>query len=488
MTRRPGPPTGGGLTWRPGLRAAIVLTVAAVTLLTTVAMALTTYQLQAGSTRQRFTASAQAAFDSDAQQAHQFLVRGTAFGSAVDGVAEYMRARLGLTWALVNFTPTSGPVSTSRDDEYVPVAGTGGSFPGQLPVSEVDQARNRWGSVRYTADTPAGPQLVIVGEVEPGLLLAEFYDARAVEGELTALRDRLALVAAVIALLGGALGVVAARTVQRRVRTAAVAARRFGDGALDTRLPVQGRDELADLAGSFNAMAERLGESIEQLRLKDQQQRRFVADVAHDLRTPLASMVAAADGLHSADEEDRTRSAELLGSQARRLGALVEDLLEMSRFDAGAAELRPEAVDLEALVADAVQVSAPGTAIAVRRTGDATAFGDPRRLHTIVRNLVTNAVRHGEPPVTVTVDGTEPGRVRVVVADAGPGLPADLAPVVFDRFVRGDRARSGTEGSGLGLAIAQENARLHGGRLDVHHDGGAVFTLTVPRGEPIDAG
>ncbi len=472
------------MTWRPSLRAAIVLTVAAVSLLTTVAMALTTYQLQAGSARERFAASAQASFDSDAQQAHQFLVRGTGFGSAVDGVAEYMRARLGLTWALVNFTPTSGPVSTSADGRYVPVAGTGGLFPGQLPVSEVDEARRRWGSVRYAVDTPEGPQLVIVGEVEPGLLLAEFYNARSLDRELATLRNRLAVVAAAVVLLGGALGVLAARGVQRRVRTAADAARRFGDGALDTRLPVQGRDELADLAGSFNAMARRLGESIEQLRRKDQQQRRFVADVAHDLRTPLASMVAAADGLHSPDAADRARSAELLGTQVRRLGALVEDLLEMSTFDAGAAELRPEAVDLEALAADAVRLSAPGADIPVRRTGDASAFGDPRRLHTIVRNLVTNAVRHGEPPVTVTVDGTAPDVVRVAVADSGPGLPAELAPVVFDRFVRGDRARSRTEGSGLGLAIAQENARLHGGRLDVHDDGGAVFTLTVPRGEP----
>ncbi|ROP42504.1 sensor histidine kinase [Saccharothrix texasensis] len=467
--------------WRPGLRAAIVLTVAAVSLVTTAAMALTTYQLQAGSAQERFTASAQAAFDSDTQQAHQFLVRSTAFESAVGGVAEYMGARLGLTWALVNFTPTSGPVSTAADGRYVPVAGTGGSFAGQLPVSRVDEARRGGRSVRYTADTPDGPQLVIVGEVEPGLLLAEFYHARGIDRELSALRDRLAVVAAVIALLGGALGVLAARGVRRRVRTAALAARRFGDGALDTRLPVRGRDELADLAGSFNAMAQRLGESIEQLRLKDQQQRRFVADVAHDLRTPVASMVAAADGLRSPDAEDRARSAELLASQARRLGALVEDLLEVSRFDAGAAELRPEAVDLEALVEDAVQVSAPDADVTVRSTGDVTLFADPRRLHTIVRNLVTNAVRHGEPPVAVTVDGTAPDLVRVAVADSGPGLPAELAPVVFDRFVRGDRARSRTEGSGLGLAIARENARLHGGRLDVD---GAVFTLTVPRGEP----
>ncbi|MFD7657340.1 sensor histidine kinase, partial [Actinosynnema sp. NPDC059797] len=333
---------------------------------------------------------------------------------------------------------------------------------------------------------PDGPQLVIVGEVEPGLLLAEFYSTRKLDRELAALRGALALVAVLVALLGGVLGVLAARGIQRRVRTAALAARRLGEGALDTRLPVEGRDELADLAGSFNAMARRLGESIEQLRLKDRQQRRFAADVAHDLRTPLASLIAAADGLHSADEADRARSAELLGSQARRLGALVEDLLEISRFDAGAAEFRPEVVDLGALVADAVELSAPGADVRVEHVGDTTVFGDPRRLHTVVRNLVANAVRHGGPPVTAAVDGGAPDVVRVRVADSGPGLPDELVPVVFDRFVRGDRSRRHTGGSGLGLALAQENARLHGGRLEVRNDGGAVFTLTVPRGDTGD--
>ncbi|MBW4716433.1 HAMP domain-containing histidine kinase [Saccharothrix sp. SC076] len=442
-------------------------------------MALTTYHLQESTTRDRFAASARAGFDSDVQQAHQFLVRSAEFDTHVSGVAEYMSARLGLTWALVNLTPTSGPVSTARDGAYVPVAGTA---PGPIPVSTVDEALARR-VPSYEIDTPNGRQLAIVGEVEPGLLLAEFYSTRGIDDELATLRSRLAVVAVLISLLGGALGVLAARGVQRRVRTAALAARRLGGGDLTTRLPVRGRDELADLADSFNAMAHRLGESIEQLRQKDQQQRRFVADVAHDLRTPVASMIAAADGLHSPEAADRARSAELLGAQARRLSALVEDLLEMSRFDAGAAEFRPEVVDLAALAADAVELSAPGADLPVRHLGDPVVVGDPRRLHTVVRNLVSNAVRHGAFPITVTVDGTDPARVRVVVADSGPGLPAELAPHVFDRFVRGDHARSQTGGSGLGLAIARENTRLHGGRLEVAHDGGAVFTLTVPRGE-----
>ncbi|KAA2261455.1 HAMP domain-containing histidine kinase [Solihabitans fulvus] len=472
-----------------GLRASIVLTIVLVTTVTTAAMVVIAYNLQAGAARSRFTASAQASFDSDKQQAHQFLVQSSSRGSVVQGVASYMHGRLGLTWAVIDFAGWSDKPATVVDGMYTAAAGTGGAERGQLPVAELDVARRGvpLGSVSYTVDTHDGAQLVIVGLVEPDVLLAEFYSTARIDGELAALRNRLAAAAAAVTLLGAAVGILAARRIQRRVRLAATAARRLGGGALDTRLPVRGRDELADLAGSFNAMAQRLGESIDQLRRKDQQQRRFVADVAHDLRTPLAAMIAATQGLHSPDTAVRARSAELVGGQARRLSALVEDLLEMSRFDAGAAELRLETVDLAALVDDAVRLAAPDTGIAVRLVGDGTVLADPRRLHTIVRNLVTNAVRHGAPPVTVTIDGSAAGEVAVVVADSGPGLAPDLAPVVFDRFVRGDRARGQTEGSGLGLAIAHENALLHGGRLSVANSDGAVFTLTVPRGEPIRA-
>jgi len=219
-------------------------------------------------------------------------------------------------------------------------------------------------------------------------------------------------------------------------------------------------------------------------RVRDQQQRRFVADVVHDLRTPLASMIAATDGLDSPESRDRARSAELLGTQVRRLSTLVEDLLEMSRFDAGAAELRPEVVDLQALVTDAVTLCAPDTEIAVSRTGYTSVYGDPRRLHTIVRNLVTNALHHGAPPIAVTVNG-QAHQVQVTVADSGPGLPAERAPFIFDRFARGARARQHAEGSGLGLAIAYENAVLHGGRIEATSSHGAVFTLTVPRDIPV---
>ena len=114
------------------------------------------------------------------------------------------------------------------------------------------------------------------------------------------------------------------------------------------------------------------------------------------------------------------------------------------------------------------------------RDGDVTVTADPRRIHTIVCNLLSNAFRHGASPITVTLDGTG-DEVIVRVADSGPGVPDELLPILFDRFTRGDRARQATDGSGLGLAIARENALVHKGSLTVHNDGGAVFTLTLPR-------
>jgi two-component system sensor histidine kinase MtrB len=140
------------------------------------------------------------------------------------------------------------------------------------------------------------------------------------------------------------------------------------------------------------------------------------------------------------------------------------------------ADFRPEPVDLRALLLDAVEASG-GSADVI---GDAIVPADPRRLHTVARNLLVNAVRHGAEPVTVTIDATGPDWVTVRFADSGCGVPADLMPVVFDRFVRGSRSRTAA-GSGLGLAIARENVLVHGGRLDVHNDGGAVFTLSLPR-------
>jgi two-component system sensor histidine kinase MtrB len=461
--------------WHPGLRTSIVLTVVLVTVAATGAMAGLSYQLQQSSVRARFRSAALADFDSDAQQIHQWLVNSRAADpSKLHSVGQYLDGRLSLDWSIINLNPAIGPQSPLSNRGYTTVAGV----PYTLSQEQVDTALQSQDHHTYDATVQGSLQLVIVGQTEPRLLLVEYYDTRIIDSELAKARLELAAASVLVILVGSLLGVLAARRIQRRVRIAAGAARTLGAGDLDTRLTVEGTDEFADLAGSFNAMAERLGESIAELRRKDAQQRRFVADVAHDLRTPMAVLIAASDGLRGPEGE---RSAELVATQTRRLSALVEDLLEMSRFDAGAAELRPEHLDLQELCVDVVEMVAGDIPVTLR--GNGIVVADPRRLHTVVRNLVSNALHHGAPPITITVDGTAEFEARVIVRDHGPGLPPELAPVVFDRFVRGDRSRR-SEGSGLGLAIAYENALLHGGRILVASPGGAEFTLVVPRIPP----
>lgn len=236
-------------------------------------------------------------------------------------------------------------------------------------------------------------------------------------------------------------------------------------------------------------MAETLERDAAELRRLEAGARRFAADVAHELRTPLAAMAAvtevldedAASGVLPADTEDAVR---LISEEVRTLTRMVEDLMEVSRFDAKAAPVHREDVDLRTLVTKTLQLR--GWAHDERVRADlpepAPVRVDPRRIDVVLGNLVANALHHGRPPVTVAVRVSD-DRVRVTVTDRGPGIPDDALPYVFDRFYKADAARPRSGGSGLGLAIAHENAALHGGTLAAANrpGGGAVFTLTLPR-------
>ncbi|MGI5485331.1 ATP-binding protein [Microtetraspora malaysiensis] len=298
---------------------------------------------------------------------------------------------------------------------------------------------------------------------------------------------RAAQVAALpVVLLAVLAGLLAARGVLRPVADLDRAARRLGEGRLETRLPVHGGDELARLAGRFNETAAALERSVGELREMEARSRRFVADVSHELRTPLAAATAVTDVLEAGADRldaDAGTAARLVTAEVARLTKLVDDLMEISRFDAGAAVLNLNDVDVGAAVAACLRSRGWSSGVTTDLPKDVRVPLDPRRLDVIVANLVGNALRHGTPPVTVRVRATNQA-VAIEVADHGPGLPADVLPHVFERFYKADAARARSEGSGLGLAIARENALLHGGDLTVAPGPGAVFTLTLPRNRP----
>jgi len=294
-------------------------------------------------------------------------------------------------------------------------------------------------------------------------------------------------------LLVGAVAWVVTRQVVAPVRQAAGVAGRLSSGRLDERMPQRGEDDLARLAGSFNDMAASLQDQIGRMEELSRLQRRFVSDVSHELRTPLTTIRMAGEVLHDAREDfapSVARSAELLQTQLDRFESLLADLLEISRFDAGAAALDAEPADVCGVVEQVIDLALPlaerhGCELRLHRpTAAAIAEVDPRRVERIVRNLVVNAVEHCEGrPVDVHV-GVDEHAVAVLVRDRGVGLRPGDAEHVFDRFWRADPARARTSGgTGLGLAISLEDAHLHGGRLEVWGElrVGSAFRLTLPR-------
>ncbi|MFD6325266.1 sensor histidine kinase [Streptomyces sp. NPDC058442] len=297
--------------------------------------------------------------------------------------------------------------------------------------------------------------------------------------------ERATLVALCLAVV---LALLAASGVLRPVRALRRATRRMAAGHLDVRLDVTGSDELADLSQSFNETAAELERTVRELRRLEAQGRRFVADVSHELRTPLAAMSAVTDVLDLEGEGETGEALRLISEGTNRLSGLVNDLMEISRFDAGAAELNRDEIDLAESVRrtvasrwrqEQVETRLPGP-------GELRARVDPRRLDVVTANLIGNALRHGEPPVRLTmgvrVDGAGMAWAVIEVTDNGPGIAEEAMPHIFERFYKASTSRARSESNGLGLAITAENVRLHGGRIRAANlpRGGAVFTVELP--------
>jgi len=309
---------------------------------------------------------------------------------------------------------------------------------------------------------------------------------------LAVLRYAVVTTGAILVILLTFIAALVSRQVVTPVRAARRAAESLASGNLRDRMKVRGQDDLARLGTSMNYMASELEKQINTLEELSAVQQRFVSDVSHELRTPLTTVRMAAEVLYEArDDFDpvAARSAELLQNELDRFDALLSDLLEISRFDAGVAQLSVEEVDLRDLVYRVVEANERlaetyQTEIAVHESGEAKAEVDTRRIERILRNLLVNAIEHSEGhPIDILIE-TDDAAVAIAVRDHGVGFEASQARQVFHRFWRGDAARARTVGgTGLGLAIAMEDANLHGGWLTAwgRPAMGAQFRLTLPR-------
>lgn len=300
------------------------------------------------------------------------------------------------------------------------------------------------------------------------------------------------LAGAVILVVLGLFMYIEVRQILAPVRAARVAAESIAAGHLRERVQAKGTDDIALLAASMNHMAGELARQITQLENLSQVQQRFVSDVSHELRTPLTTIRMASDVLFEAREDFdpvARRSAELLEAELDRFESLLTDLLEISRFDAGVADLSVEVTDLTDLVRGEIESQTTfgahsGNEVMLHHEGAVFAECDPRRIRRIVRNLIENAFEHGEGrPIDIRLAQDETA-VAIVVRDHGVGFYASQSQQVFNRFWRADPARARVAGgTGLGLAIALEDARLHGGWLNAwgRPRQGAQFRLTLPR-------
>ena len=337
------------------------------------------------------------------------------------------------------------------------------------------------------------PGLVYGVPVGPYYQLYYFFPLTQVQQSLDQIQRTLLVAGVVLVFLFAAIAALVTRWVVTPVRHAARGAQRLSTGNLDERMPVRGVDELAALATSFNEMAASLQEKMTALEDLSQVQRVFVSDVSHELRTPLTTIKIAADVLFANREQlagPVSRSAELLQSQLERFESLLTDLLEISRYDANVAVLDAEPVD----ICDLARLSADVAQQLAERRGAKIEFRLPAepciaevervRVERILRNLLVNAVEHGEGKDAVVTVAGDSAAVAVAVRDYGIGLAVGEEHLVFDRFWRADPARARTTGgTGLGLAIALEDARLHGGWLEAWGEvgRGSVFRLTLPR-------
>lgn len=342
------------------------------------------------------------------------------------------------------------------------------------------------GSGRLLIGTPTNSDL-------PGLQVYLAVSLHSAAQTLALMRGLIAAAAIIVIVLIVGIAWLLAQQVITPVRTVSRIAERLAAGHLRERMSVEGEDEMARLAMSFNSMAESLSRQIRQLKEYGDLQRQFTSDVSHELRSPLTTVRMAAELIagHAEELDPVTRRAsELMLRELDRFESLLVDLLEISRHDAGVAELAEAQLDLPQCVHDAVQqvqhlADEVGVTIRCEGPEELVKFrGDPRRIERILRNLLANAIDHSEGNDVELNWAATDDAVAVTVTDHGVGLKEGQAELIFNRFWRADPSRKRhSGGTGLGLAIAREDATVHGGLLDAAGNLGigSQFRLVLPR-------
>lgn len=427
--------------------------------------------------------------------------------AAVWGEAQRVLGRTASSSRIVGF------ISAAQGDGYTPTGFRSLEYSsGQLALSDELRTRVTQVTTRQAWQSIALPQPD--GTVAAGIVVGQLLEFRGVgtyevyiaydlaDADETLLFVQrtlwfagLTLVALITAILWLVL-----RSVSAPIVEAAETSERLAAGDLEVRLPVYGEDELASLGRSFNAMADSIQSQIRELAELSLVQQRFVSDVSHELRTPLTTIRLAAEMINDTRHDFdpvTARTAELLHTQVQRFETLLADLLEISRYDAGSVQLEVEATSLAQLAEEMVDQMRPLAAAhgselrLVAPGGYSPVDMDPRRVRRVLRNLIGNAIEHGEgEPIVITVDSDQHA-VAIGVRDFGLGMRPEDAEHVFDRFWRADPSRTRTiGGTGLGLSIALGDARLHRGTLDVWSElgVGTNFVLTIPRGPDVEVG
>jgi two-component system, OmpR family, sensor histidine kinase MtrB len=365
------------------------------------------------------------------------------------------------------------------------LAGT--AFARLSPELNAIVGRGEIGFERLTLD---GTPYLVTGAQRPngGPAFFFLFDAADTEAAISQLGQALLVGGLLLTGLAVLAAGFLARGILRPVREASDAAGRIAAGDLSARLTVDSSDEFGTWAATFNRMAASLDRTVGELQLAQDRQRAFVADVSHELRTPMTALVQEAGLLHEHLDElppDGRRAGELLVADVARLRTLVDDLMEISRFDAAAEVAAPTEFDAAAFVRAVVTDRLPGARLDVLQD-EVRVVLDRRRLERILGNLLDNARDHGEGAAVDVALAVDDDTLDLSVADRGPGVPAEELPNLFERFHKADPSRS-RGGSGLGLAIAREHAELLGGtlRAELRPGGGLRFTLRLPVTRPL---